>query len=197
MQPSKARNSSAQPCTSPTANTVSPFRSKGAGFQPAISTGSLADVSMAPMLSLSGAPLHRCRGRLGSTALELFLDDAVQVEAHRHLVRPLDPDVRRQRVVAVADALHADTRVTQHAPVALDDLFQPADGGAGIVVGRPGIVQRDPRCVVAAGHAHDLAPQLAVGDDDACVIVVVDLGVEEIDDAGRAGDAASLDAIAD
>src|SRR5262245_12216293 len=108
MQPSRARNSSAQPCTSPMANTVSPFSSKGAGLQPAISTGSLAELSMSPMLALSGPALHRRRSGHGGVALELFLDGAVEVEAHPRLVGPLDPDVRRQRVVSVADAFHAE-----------------------------------------------------------------------------------------
>ena len=47
-------------------------------------------VSMAAMLALSGAALHR-RGALGAPALELFLHRAIEVEAHRHSRRDRGP----------------------------------------------------------------------------------------------------------
>src|SRR5258708_28239691 len=109
MVPRSARSSSAQPCTSPMANTVSPERSNGAGFQSEISTGSLAamatGVSMPAMLALSGAALHRGGGGFGCPPLELFLHRAIEVVFYRPLIPPLVHDIGGQGVRAVADLL--------------------------------------------------------------------------------------------
>src|SRR5947208_12482781 len=118
MASSSTRNSAAQPCTSPIAKTVSLPRANGAGFHSEISTGSARAVSMPRMLALSGAALHCRQG----AALELFLDRAVEVEAHRRGVAPRHPEVGGQRVVAVADALDADVGDPQHPLVALGEL---------------------------------------------------------------------------
>src|SRR5216683_516891 len=199
MVPKSARSSSAQPWTSPTANTVSPRRSNGAGFQSEISTGSLAVtvVSMAAMLALSGAALHCGGSGLGGPSLELLLHCAIEVVFYRPLIPPIDPDVGGQCVVAVADRLDADVVHPDYAFVALDQVLQAGDGCTDIVVGWPRVEQIDTRRIIVARHAHDLAPQLAVGDDDARVVVAVDLRVEQVDHARLAGDAASLDAVAD
>src|SRR5262249_40565102 len=107
MVASSAASSRAQPCTSPMANTVSPLTSNGAAVHGPTSPGSVTDVSMPGMLDRSGAALHRGRPGLGRPALELFLDPAIEIEAHRHLLSAIDPHVRRQHVVAVAYAVHA------------------------------------------------------------------------------------------
>src|SRR4029077_7502944 len=97
-----ARSSSAQPWTSAMANTVSPKRSNGAGFQSEISTGSWAamatGVSMTAMLVLSGAARHRRGGGFGGAPLELFLHRAIEVVFHRPLIPPIDPDMGGQGV---------------------------------------------------------------------------------------------------
>src|SRR5216683_2463130 len=201
MVPRSARSSSAQPCTSPMANTVSPSRANGAGFQSEISTGSGAamatGVSMPAMLALSGAALHRSGSGFGRPPLELFLHRAIEVVFYRSLIPPIDPDMGGQGVVAVADRLDTDVVHSEHALVAFDQVLQAGDGGADIVVGWPRVEQVDSRRIIVAGHAHDLAPQLAVGNDDAGVIVAIDLRIEQVDHAGLAGDAAGLDAVAD
>src|ERR1700716_926951 len=109
MVPRSARNSSAQPWTSPMANTVSPPRSNGAGFQSEISTGSLAVTvgSMATMLALSGAALHRGGSCFWGPSLELLLHRAIEVVFYRQLVAPIDPGVGCQGVVAIADRFDA------------------------------------------------------------------------------------------
>src|SRR3989338_1018499 len=68
MPSSKAWNSTAQPWTSPTANTVSPFSANGAGFQAEISTGTV----MAAIIALSAGPgyaggARRRPGAMGGT----------------------------------------------------------------------------------------------------------------------------------
>src|SRR4029453_3586309 len=100
MVSSSTRNSAAQPCTSPMANTVSPPRANGAGFHSEISTGSARAVSLRAMLALSGAALHCHQGR----APALFLCPAVEVESNRRGIAPGHPEMGGQRVVAVADA---------------------------------------------------------------------------------------------
>src|SRR4030095_5416005 len=120
MASSSTRNSAAQPCTSPIANTVSPPRANGAGFQSEISTGSATAASMPPMLALSGAALH-CRQR---PALELLLDGAIEVEAQGRRIAARDPEMGGQRVMAVIDALDADVGDPQHPLVALGQLLQ-------------------------------------------------------------------------
>src|ERR1044072_4512677 len=109
MVSSSTRSSAAQPWTSPIANTVSPPRANGAGFHAEISTGSATAASMPVMLALSGAALH-CRPChvAERSALELFLDRAVEVETQRRRVAPGSPEMGSQRVVIVADALDAD-----------------------------------------------------------------------------------------
>src|ERR1044072_6163630 len=115
MVSSSTRNSAAQPCTSPMANTVSPPRANGAGFHSEISTGSARAVSMRAMLALSGAALHcgPCHGSRGA-ALELFLDRRVEVEAPRGAVAPGAPEMGAQGVVGIADALDPDVGAPQH-----------------------------------------------------------------------------------
>src|SRR5258708_22536272 len=144
MVPRSARNSSAQPCTSPMANTVSPLRSNGAGFQPEIATGSVAvmatGVSMPAMLALSGAALHRGGSGFGGPPLELFLHRAIEVVFYRQRVAPIDPSLSGQRVVAVADRLDADGVHPEHAFVAFDQILQTGDGPADVVVGRPRVL---------------------------------------------------------
>src|SRR5205823_5402055 len=62
----------------------------------------------------------------------------------------------------------------------------------------PGELELDPLGLVARRHLDDLAPQLAVGDDDPHVIVGVDLAVEQIDLANHADNAAAgLDPVED
>src|SRR5262245_26312565 len=100
MASSNTRNSPAQPCRSPIANTVPPPKVNGAGFHSEISTGSATVASMWQMLALSDAALHRRQG----PSLELFLDGAVEVEAHGRGIAPGRPDVGGEDVIAVADA---------------------------------------------------------------------------------------------
>src|SRR5262245_6440719 len=112
MVSSKACSSAAQPCTSPTANTVSP-KANGAGLHAEISTGRVAAASMATMLSLSRAPLHRGQ----RAAIELLLGASVQVKAHRRRICARHPEMGGQGVVAVAHRLDAEIAQPQHALV--------------------------------------------------------------------------------
>src|SRR5262249_39280269 len=158
MVASSAASSRAQPCTSPMANTVSPLTSNGAAVQGPTSTGSVTGVSMPGMLDLSGAALHRGRTGLGRAAIELFLEPAIEIEAHGHLLTAVDPYVRRQQVVAVAYAFYADVG-GPHDPLVLRDQFlQPRDRRADLLAGRALEAQLDTDGVVSRRHAHDLAP---------------------------------------
>src|SRR6185436_3371532 len=98
-------------------------KANGAGFHSEISTASATAASMRPMLALSGAALHCGPCHVGrGTTLELFLDGAVEVEAQRGGLGSRHPEMGGQRVVAVADAFHADVGNPQDALVVLDQL---------------------------------------------------------------------------
>ena len=91
----------------------------------------------------------------------------------------------------------ADRRDLENPCISLDRPAKAGDRGVDVFVGGPRNAKFQSGCVIAGRHLQDFSPQLAVGDDDAGVVVAVDLREEQVDLTRDAGHAPRFDAVAD
>ena len=156
-------SSSAQPCTSPMANTVSPSRSNGAAFQSGIRQEVCDDGNgHRPCRDASPNPAARASSRVGGlgASLEFFLHRAIEIESDLPSAsRRWHPDMRgHERVVAVVDRTRRRCRPPGVTRLSCCD--QVASGGSMAAsryrpLSRPRmkLSSTRARCRCATGHA--------------------------------------------